>query len=205
MLTTKGWFYFALALNFLNSFNTCSTQPKKKVSSAEARNFTQIFSDEKKSRVSGYFIQSVFNGQISVRGDTYYIEPSPMNESTDTVIIYREKDIIENRTSCTTCSHTYRVLRKPIMDHVAKRRRSKRHSLHYNSCPLLLAADSLFYQHIGKNSVSATLAKMAYYVSEADEIFRSTIFFEGQNKSIGFVIASLVVYQDHESDGMYAL
>lgn len=124
-----------------------------------------------------------------------------MNESKNTVIIYREKDIIKN---ITQCSHTYRVLRTPASDHVAKRRRSKR-SLHYNSCPVLIAADSLFYKHVGKNNVYATVAKMAYYVSEANKIFRNTTFFEGQHKSIGFVIASLVVYKDPESEGMYAL
>ena len=161
--------------------------------------FTQTFTDEKKSRVSGYFTQKGFNGKISVQhGNTFYVEPSPMNESKNTVIIYREKDIIENRTQC---SNIYRVLRTPASDHVTKRRRSKR-SPHYHSCPLLIAADSLFYKHVGKNSIHTTVAKMAYYVSEADKIFRSTIFFGGEHKSIGFVIASLAVYKDPESEGM---
>ena len=156
--------------------------------------------DEENSRVSGYFTHGEFHGKISVPDkDTFYIEAlgARLNQSNDTLIIYREMDIIENYTSCT---HTYKAPPQ-TKDHKAKRRRVKRLSPNYNSCPILIAADNMFYQYIGKRSVSTTLAKMAYYVSEADTIFRSTRFFEERNETIGVVIASLVVYKDQQSEG----
>ncbi|CAB3988340.1 disintegrin and metallo ase domain-containing 10-like [Paramuricea clavata] len=158
--------------------------------------------DKAESRVSGYFTRGQFHGQISVQQeDTFYIEAfrNRLNQSHDTIIIYREKDIIENYTSC---SHTYSV--PQIRDHVTKHRRSKRLSTYYNSCPVLVAADSNFYKHVGKSSTSTTLAKMAYYISEADKIFRSTKFYEGQDESIGVIIASLVVYEDLKSEGIFS-
>jgi hypothetical protein len=158
-----------------------------------------IFLDEAKSRVSGYFTHGQFHGQISMKDETFYIEAlgSRLNQTNDTLIIYRKRDITEDYTS-------YSVLQgvPPIRGHVTKRRRLKRVSPNYNSCPVLIAADSMFYKHVGKSSVSTTLAKMAYHVAEADKIFRGTIFFEGQDESIGVVIASLVVYEDQQSEGM---
>ena len=157
--------------------------------------------DEPDSRVSGYFEEGTFNGQISSRNvGKFYIEPTRqrIKARKDFIIIYREKDINDSRTSC---SHKYRVLRGPRTDHVTQHKRSKRFSEYYNSCPVLVAADRLFYKHVGGSNVSATLTKMAYHVSEADKMFRGTKFFDGQDETVGVVIGSLVVYEDYESEG----
>jgi hypothetical protein len=154
---------------------------------------------EEKSRVSGYFTQGQFHGQISVQDtETFYIEElgTRLNKSKDTHIIYRERDISENLTSCT---HTYSG--PHTRDQATKRKRVKRLSSYYNSCPVLIAADNMFYKYVGKSSVSTTLAKMAYYTSEADKIFRRTRFFEEHDETIGVVIASLVIYEDQQSQG----
>ena len=152
----------------------------------------------KESRVSGYFTQGEFTGQISVkRQETFYIEPI-RSRFNHTHAIYRVRDIIENSTSY---SHTFGALKAPSIDHVA---RAKRLSREYKNCPILVAADSLFHKHVGKSSVSTTLAKMAYQISEVNKIFQSTRFFEEEETSIGLVIASLVVYEDQESEGKYS-
>lgn len=153
-------------------------------------------SDKETSHVSGYFTHGGFTGKISVHDEeTFYIEQIE-NQTQKATIIYKEQDLIQNYTKC---AHAYSP--SPLTDRREKHRRRKRFSSSYNSCPVLVAADSMFFKHVGKRSVSTTLAKMAYHISEADKIFRKTMFFKGQRESIGLVIASLIVYEDQESEG----
>lgn len=110
------------------------------------------------------------------------------------VVIYRLQDMINQ---CPSCS--YRVLQSP-QAHYRRfyKRRNDNKKAKYTSCPIYVAADSMFYNHIGGKSVSKTVAKMAYHVTQADKIFRRTVF-DGQSTSVGIVIASLTVYEDSQS------
>nr|XP_006819415.1 PREDICTED: disintegrin and metalloproteinase domain-containing protein 10-like [Saccoglossus kowalevskii] len=65
------------------------------------------------------------------------------------------------------------------------------------TCPLYLVADHTFYKHVGDNNAATTLAEMAYYIQEVDNVYRSTDFNgDGVGDNIGFSIAGVTVFED---------
>jgi len=72
-----------------------------------------------------------------------------------------------------------------------------------NSCALHIAADHLFFKHVGSGSESVTVAEMVYHVAMSDKAFRATDFNQdgGPGDDIGFVIAAVTVFKDPESEG----
>jgi len=72
-----------------------------------------------------------------------------------------------------------------------------------NTCALHIAADHLFFKHVGSGSESVTVAEMVYHVAMADKGFRATDFSQdgGPGDDIGFVIAAVTVFKDPESEG----
>lgn len=72
-----------------------------------------------------------------------------------------------------------------------------------NTCALHIAADHLFFKHVGSGSESVTVAEMVYHVAMADKAFRATDFNQdgGPGDDIGFVIAAVTVFKDPESEG----
>lgn len=165
--------------------------------------------------MSGYIVNGAFNGLISTKqGEMFYVEPlthpAVKNQQSDkpaftTGIIYKDTDINRNSTSyrCNVqpLSAKGRPKRKPN-----KKKRVATHEARsvkqYNSCPVFLAADSSFYKSVGNDEEQA-MAKMAYHLSEADQLFRKTKFFEtNDERYIGLVIAAMMVHQDKESEGL---
>ena len=72
-----------------------------------------------------------------------------------------------------------------------------------NTCALHIAADHLFFKHVGSGSESATVAEMVYHVAMTDKAFRATDFNQdgGPGDDIGFVITAATVFKDAEAEG----
>ena len=164
--------------------------------------------------MSGYIVNGAFNGLISTKyGETFYVEPLPhravKNQQSDkpaftTGIIYKDTDINRNSTSYRCNVQPLRAKARPKRK-LNKKKRVATHAppsvKQYNSCPVFLAADSSFYKSVGNEEQA--MAKMAYHLSEADQLFRKTKFFETTNEGyIGLVIAAMTVYHDKESEGL---
>jgi disintegrin and metalloproteinase domain-containing protein 10 len=66
-----------------------------------------------------------------------------------------------------------------------------------NTCKLLVVADHLFTQAYG-DDIDAVATMLTYVVTEADNIFRETIF--GDAKGFGMQIASMLIYTGEDVD-----
>ena len=66
-----------------------------------------------------------------------------------------------------------------------------------------IAADHLFFKHVGLSSERATVAEMVYHMGMADRAFRATDFNQdgGSGDGIGFVIAAVTVFHNETSEG----
>ena len=66
-----------------------------------------------------------------------------------------------------------------------------------------IAADHLFFNHVGLSSERATVAEMVYHMGMADRAFRATDFNQdgGSGDGIGFVIAAVTVFHNDTSEG----
>ena len=120
-----------------------------------------------------------------------------------TGIIYKDTDINRNSTSyrCNVQPLRAKARSKRQLNKKRAATRAARSVKQYNSCPVFLAADSSFYKSVGNEEQA--MAKMAYHLSEADQLFRKTKFFETTNEGyIGLVIAAMMVYHDKESEGL---
>ena len=66
-----------------------------------------------------------------------------------------------------------------------------------------IAADHLFFKHVGLSSERATVAEMVYHMGMADRVFRATDFNQdgGSGDGIGFVITAVTVFHNETSEG----
>ncbi|XP_071164094.1 disintegrin and metalloproteinase domain-containing protein 10-like [Mytilus edulis] len=74
------------------------------------------------------------------------------------------------------------------------KKRSKR-SVRAKSCTVHLVADHTFYEHVGKQSVGATVSELVYRLGDADVTFRGTDFNgDGYGDNIGFLISQITIF-----------
>ena len=137
--------------------------------------------------MKGHVINGVFDGVIHTHGVEYHMEKTHKfftNEQDFHSIIYRASDVEEPESICGAKDKVYEELHKlqstgiPTMrDRVmygTPRRMKRQTQLRF--CPVLVAADHLFQQEVGRGDPAATVSEIVTVMSDVQGIFNSTQF-----------------------------
>ena len=167
-----------------------------------------LVSVEKDTSVHGYIVNGVFDGVIVTPGEEYHVEVTGkfFDQPTDFhSVIYAtsDVDVTAGNSSKPLCGGTemvYEKLRKlqttakPVVEQNNKFRTKRALSPDNRFCPILIAADELFFQHVGGGSNSTTMNEMTSLVTAVNTIFSVTDFDnDGRIDNIGFLIKRIEI------------
>ena len=168
----------------------------------------------------GHVIDGVFDGVIQTEGATYHVEKAhkffsgPQDFHS---IIYHTGDVTAPRATCGVKGQLIQRLQErashavPLNDDrnmvygKDKHSRLRRQLTGTNKfCPVRIAADHLFLEHIGDGSVVNTMSEIVSIIASVQEIFRNTDF-DGDNSADGIqpVVSLLEVLQQSDQGYRY--
>ena len=169
------------------------------------------------SQVHGSLFHGIFTGAIHTKLEDYYIEWCPMkhlNKTNYLASIYRWSDLIARERNE---SVFYRLFKKEsicskvspvnsLNQRHGPRQRFRRTATEGLTCSLHLYVDHTFFQDVGNGDKEVTLAKVFFYIMEADRIFQESDFDgDGGRDAVGFNIGRVTVMTDEESTRDYGL
>lgn len=167
-----------------------------------------LISVERDTSVHGYIIDGVFDGVIKTPHEEYHIEV--VEKFFDKLVdfhsvIYAMSDvnlsaINGSRPSCGGTGKVHEKLMQLqssaalITEQDDKLRTKRTLPLTNRFCPILIAADELFYQNIGGGNDATTMNEMTTLMTSVNAIFSGTDFdFDGRSDGIGFIIKRLAI------------
>ncbi|XP_063695288.1 disintegrin and metalloproteinase domain-containing protein 10-like [Bolinopsis microptera] len=174
---------------------------------------------DKTSSATGYLDEDdKFVGRVHLKGILYHVEPAlrhnlPGSEYDSVMYRGSQEPILHSQLVRTLqpprsggADKTARADKSARADKTARAKRAvynyKRKSLDSlknRTCAVLLAADHLFFEHIGKGSRATTTKELLLHLYEANKIYRSTDFdFDGRSDNIGFAVGNVTIFQ-HEN------
>ena len=167
-----------------------------------------VISAERDTSVHGYIVDGVFDGVIVTPHEEYHVELAGkfFDQLVDFhSVIYATSDVdfgaINGSTPvCGGTGTAYKKLKKlqstakPVVQQNNKFRTKKALSPTNRFCPILIAADELFFQNIGGGSETTTMNEITSLVTSVNTIFSGTDFdLDGDIDAIGFLIRRLSI------------
>ena len=134
--------------------------------------------------MKGHIIDGVFDGVIHTHGTEYHFEKAHKYFPTEQdfhSIVYRARDVDEPEAICGTkddelqSTGTKKTKGKVMY---GTPHRSKRQTVTSQFCPVLIAADHLFRQAVGRNDPAITMSEIVTIFSQVQSIFNSTTFLD---------------------------
>ncbi|KAL9986011.1 hypothetical protein ACROYT_G000064 [Oculina patagonica] len=173
--------------------------------------YTGTVKGDPDSFVMGHILDGKFDGSFFAFGETFHLEPAERYIHSKTPyhsIIFPASSVQFNSSKIKRKMARFKDLQPSMIQASSKRfRRSNSYNVILNNtCAVHIAADYLFFKHVGSGSESATVAEMVYHVAMADKAFRATDFNQdgGPGDDIGFVIAAVTVFNDSKAEGSLA-
>lgn len=163
---------------------------------------------ERETSVHGYIVDGVFDGVIVTPHEEYHVEVAGkyFDQLVDFhSVIYATSDVDfrtanGSRPLCGGTGKVYEQLRKlqstakPTIQQSDKLRTKRALSLTNRFCPVLIAADELFFQNVGENSETATMNEMTTLMTSVSSIFSVTDFdSNGRIDAIGFLVKRITI------------
>ena len=164
---------------------------------------------ERGTSVHGYLVDGVFDGVIVTPHEEYHVEVAGkfFDEPTDFHSVIYATSYVDfravngSRPQCGGTGAPYEKLKKlqasakPVVERMSKKFRTKKAlSADNRFCPILIAADDLFFRNIGQANEAATMNEMTSLVTAVNNIFSSTDFdIDGTIDSIGFLIKRIEI------------
>lgn len=140
--------------------------------------------------MKGHLTNGVFDGVIHTHGTEYHFEKAHKFFSTEQdfhSIVYRASDVDEPDAICGARDKVYDDLHKlqstgvpTVRDRImyGTPQRMKRQTPTSQFCPVLVAADHLFQQVVGRGDPVATMSEIVTVFSEVQSIFGNTTFID---------------------------
>ena len=176
--------------------------------SIDINNCICVISAERGTSVHGYLVNGVFDGVIVTPHEEYHVEVAGkfFDQPTDFhSVIYATSDVDfravnGSRPQCGGTGASYKKLKtlqasaKPVVEQRKKLKTKRALSPDNRFCPILIAADDLFFQNIGRGNEAATMNEMTSLVTATNNIFSSTDFdIDGNIDSIGLLIKRIEI------------
>ena len=167
-----------------------------------------MISAERGTSVHGYLVNGVFDGVIVTPHEEYHVEVVGkfFDQPTDFhSVIYATSDVDfraanGSRPQCGGTGAAYKKLKelqataKPVVEQDKNFRTKRALSPNNRFCPILIAADDLFFSNIGGFSEATTMNEMTSLITAVNNIFSSTDFDnDGNIDSIGFLIRRIEI------------
>ncbi|XP_065829351.1 disintegrin and metalloproteinase domain-containing protein 10-like [Oscarella lobularis] len=157
------------------------------------------------SRVHGRWDsqEEIFDGVIHLSNESFHVEPAARyfeGSRSSQSIVYKESDVIYNRTN-TFCPEKLKSMQESIMlknEKARSKRRFIQFDPEYNTCPVFVVADHLFYSGPGESNEPRTITEMTYHIEQANQMFRETEF-SSEIQNIGFRIDKILIYKDNQN------
>lgn len=107
-------------------------------------------------------------------------------------IIYKGSDVMTNLNSKQLLWSSFNKNNKAYAEFKRKKRQTVRNN---TECTLYVAVDHVYFEKTAGKDVQRTIAEITYFVSETNQVFRSTDFNgDGAGDAIGFRISKIQIY-----------
>jgi len=168
------------------------------------------------SKVVAHMEDGILTASIEMIDDSYIVESSSRHVEGDhgfDMIVYRLSDVRANLSN----PHTHSSGKKPsfcgvknygnvindVYEKVPHKHRERRATPSsaietYDTCPLALVADYLFFEHMGQGKSSTAINYILSVIQRVDQIYRSVSWPSGL-KNIGFEVRRVILH-DKPSD-----
>nr|ATY70072.1 ADAM17 [Oopsacas minuta] len=165
------------------------------------------------SYVHGHVLRSgVFDGIIHAFNSTFHIEPANrfVNDASFHSLLYRYSDMRQELRNITRCNYENNLNKlrekywpdgapgaeeEPDIIQPGGRRQKRAGAFLENPiCPVYLAADHTFYQHIGANDEIQTINELITHLNEANQIYKRTDFDGDGQDNVAFTLAKVEVF-----------
>ena len=163
-----------------------------------------------------FLYNAVFDGVFhTAAGGSFYMEPASRyfpahttKTGRPTAVVYKSTDLRFDKTTSPKMLglsvsngrvfHDTSILSRSFRHSLPRshQRHKRTLSKEMKICELHTVSDHTFFQRVARSSISQTITEIVYYITEVDEIFRTTDFDgDGQGDNIGFMVTDVTVYQ----------